>query len=103
MKLNPAPTKASRIAKEVGSSAVQPNTLPPRQTGETSRPDPPSLRVCILVAPGYSPLHFPPGQRLFSSHTYSYNPSGSQSGCNAMVKSCDHGAVKTFGSSMVSW
>src|SRR5271170_6396332 len=47
MKLNPAPTNASRMAKEAGSSAVQPKTLPPRQTGETSRGDPPSLRVFI--------------------------------------------------------
>src|ERR1700678_3468182 len=105
MKLKPAPTNSSRIANEAGSSAVQPNTLPPRQMGETSSPDPPSLRVFIIViAPyaGYSDLHFPPGQRLFSSQTYSYNPATSQSGCKAMVKSCVHAAVKTFGSSMVS-
>src|SRR3984957_11876310 len=104
-KLNPASTNASRMAKDVGSSAVQPKTLPPRQMGETSRPDPPNLRVFIIViAPyaGYSDLHFPPGQRLFSSQTYSYNPAASQSGCKAMVKSCVHAAVKTFGSSMVS-
>src|ERR1700722_7430782 len=49
-KLNPAPTKASRMAKEVGSSAVQPKTLPPRQMGETSRPDAPSLRVFIDIS-----------------------------------------------------
>src|SRR5580692_11548062 len=49
-KLNPASTKASRMAKDVGSSAVQPKTLPPRQMGETSRPDPPKLRVFIDIA-----------------------------------------------------
>src|ERR1700730_15660028 len=46
-KLNPAPTNESRIAKEARSSAVQPKTLPPRQMGETSSPDPPNLRVFI--------------------------------------------------------
>src|SRR6202044_981810 len=51
-KLNPAPTKASRIANDAASPTVHPNTLPPRQMGETSRPDPPSLRVFIYtIAP----------------------------------------------------
>src|SRR5579863_1237584 len=101
-KLNPAPTNASKIANDAASSAVQPKTFPPRQMGETSRPDPPSLRVFIRKDAPYSDLHLPPGQRLFSSQTYSYKPAASQSGCKAMVKSCVQAAVNTFGSSMVS-
>src|SRR3954447_757767 len=37
MKLPPAPVYASRTACDCGSSAVQPNTLAPRQRGKTSR------------------------------------------------------------------
>src|SRR5918996_3809967 len=36
-KLPPAATYASRTANDVSRSAVQPNTLPPRQSRETSR------------------------------------------------------------------
>jgi len=46
--------------------------------------------------------HFPPGQRLFSSQTYSKIPICSHSGFRVMVKSCDQAAVKVFGSSIVS-
>src|SRR5579872_399303 len=45
MKLNPAATNASSIRNDVFSSAVQPNTLVPRQSGETLRFEAPSLRV----------------------------------------------------------
>src|SRR5579864_1525594 len=44
MKFMPAATNASRTPKDAGSSAVHPNTLPPKHNGETSRPDPPSTR-----------------------------------------------------------
>src|SRR3954471_24206000 len=47
--------------------------------------------------------HFPPGQRLLSSQTYSYSPAASHSGLATIWNSCDHGAVKIFGSSIVSW
>src|SRR5690242_15334469 len=33
---------------EVGSSAVQSNTLPPRARGATSKPDLPSFRLCMV-------------------------------------------------------
>ena len=46
--------------------------------------------------------HFPPGQRLLSSQTYSYSPAASHSGFATIWNSCDHGAVKIFGSSIVS-
>src|ERR1700728_4053790 len=44
MQLNPAATKASSSANEVGWSAVHPNTLPPKTNGAISKPDAPSLR-----------------------------------------------------------
>jgi hypothetical protein len=37
MKLPPPAWNASRMAKEASRSAVQPNTLPPRARGNTSR------------------------------------------------------------------
>jgi len=43
----------------------------------------------------------PPGQRLFSSHTYSKIPSFSHSGLARISNSCVHGAVKILGSSIV--
>src|SRR3954468_13417242 len=46
--------------------------------------------------------HLPPGQRLLSSQTYSYRPAASHSGLATIWNSCDHGAVKIFGSSIVS-
>ncbi len=49
----------------------------------------------------YLPWHLPPGQRLFSSQTYSYNPAASHSGFAAISNGCDHAAVKTLGSSIV--
>src|ERR1700680_2253905 len=42
--LNPAATKASRMEKDVASSAVHPNTLPPSTRGAISNPDFPSGR-----------------------------------------------------------
>src|SRR3984885_15677246 len=44
MQLNPAATKASSSANEVGWSAVHPNTLPPKTNGAISKPEAPSLR-----------------------------------------------------------
>ncbi|CAM5284921.1 hypothetical protein SALBM311S_10324 [Streptomyces alboniger] len=41
-KLPPAAVYASRTAKEAASSAVQPKTLPPRESGKTSRSEVPS-------------------------------------------------------------
>src|SRR2546421_7850284 len=38
MKLPPAAVKASSTAWDCAASAVQPNTLPPRHSGNTSRP-----------------------------------------------------------------
>src|SRR5215470_4086448 len=49
MKLPPDPVKSSSTANDAFSSAVQPNTLPPRQTGETLRPLRPSSRISISV------------------------------------------------------
>src|SRR5882724_1486967 len=49
--LKPASTKASRMANDVGSSAVQPNTLPPRTSGAVSSPLLPSLRFCMSISP----------------------------------------------------
>src|SRR3954465_7182135 len=48
MKLPPEPVKSSSTANEAFSSAVQPKTLPPRQTGETLRPLRPSSRNSML-------------------------------------------------------
>src|SRR5579872_508183 len=60
------------------------------------------LRRSITLKSGnYLPWHLPPGQRLFSSHTYSYKPAASHSGFAAMENSCDHAAVKVLGSSIV--
>src|SRR5579871_7040469 len=47
MKEKPASTKASSSLCEVASSAVQPNTLPPKAMGANSRPDLPSLRFSM--------------------------------------------------------
>ncbi len=49
MKLPPAATYASRTANEVSRSAVQPNTLPPRQSRDTSR----SLDPIFAMARAY--------------------------------------------------
>ena len=50
MKLKPAATKASSKAKEVASSAVQPNTLPPKASGAICKDDWPSLRFSISIS-----------------------------------------------------
>src|SRR5882762_8641768 len=47
MRLKPAATNASSSLNEVGSSAVQPKTLPPKANGATSSPDLPSPRFII--------------------------------------------------------
>jgi hypothetical protein len=44
MKFMPASTQASSRRNDIASSTVQPNTLPPRQSGETWRPERPSAR-----------------------------------------------------------
>src|SRR3954468_5631075 len=63
MKLPPPATKASSTAKDAFSSAVQPNTLPPRQTGETLSPLRPISRISMGSAfPGLLGL----GLRLWS-------------------------------------
>src|SRR6266581_2346720 len=49
-RLNPASTNASRSWNDLASSAVQPNTLPPKASGATSNPVSPSLRRCIAFA-----------------------------------------------------
>ena len=41
----------SRSVKEVAASAVQPNTLPPKQSGGTRNPDRPMGRVSMPLAP----------------------------------------------------
>src|SRR5690242_20578796 len=51
-RLNPASTNRSRIANEVGSSAVQPKTLPPNANGATLIPELPSGRVFMMLNPG---------------------------------------------------
>src|SRR5215213_4695689 len=48
MRFNPDETKASSNANDVGSSTVQPKTLPPNASGATSNPEFPSLRFFIL-------------------------------------------------------
>src|SRR5258705_2017942 len=48
MKFPPAAANASRIANEVGSSAVQPNTLPPNMSGETRKLVLPKERSCMM-------------------------------------------------------
>src|SRR3569832_152895 len=52
MKLKPASTHASRIENDVRSSAVHPNTLPPRQMGETERAERPRGRYCMRTILG---------------------------------------------------
>src|SRR5215211_524881 len=47
MKLKPAATKASSSSNDRCSSAVQPNTLPPKHSGSTFRPEWPSSRASI--------------------------------------------------------
>ena len=47
MRLKPASTKASSSAKEVGSSAVQPKTLPPKAMGAVDRPLRPRGFICM--------------------------------------------------------
>src|SRR6186713_1648721 len=49
MKEKPASTKASSSLCDVASSAVQPNTLPPKAMGANSRLDLPSLRFSMLM------------------------------------------------------
>src|ERR1700744_4828735 len=49
MKLPPASTKASNTRKDVGSSAVHPKTLPPKQSGETCNSECPSFLYCMIV------------------------------------------------------
>ena len=44
IRLKPASTKASSSRNDVGSSTVQPKTLPPNASGATSKPVFPSLR-----------------------------------------------------------
>src|SRR5690349_891009 len=53
MKFPPAAVYASRIANEVAASAVQPNTLPPRQSGDTSRSVPPMRLITGSVKPAH--------------------------------------------------
>src|SRR3569832_2468535 len=52
MKLKPASIHASRIENDVRSSAVHPNTLPPRQMGETERAERPRARYCMRTILG---------------------------------------------------
>jgi len=47
MKLNPSATKASSKAKEVASSAVHPNTLPPKHSGDIMISVRPSRRIVM--------------------------------------------------------
>src|ERR1700736_2860392 len=47
MKLSPALIDASSTEKDAVSSAVHPNTLPPRHRGETRKLDLPRVRSCI--------------------------------------------------------
>ena len=47
IRLKPASTKVSSNRNEVGSSTVQPKTLPPKASGATSNPVLPSLRFSI--------------------------------------------------------
>ena len=65
--------------------------------GETA-----ALDYIEMESGSYFPWHLPPGQRLFSSQTYSYRPAASHSGLAVISNSCDQAAVKIFGSSMVS-
>src|ERR1700692_3782214 len=51
MKLRPWSTKASSRENDVRSSAVQPNTLPPKTSGATLRSEIPIVRCC-MVTPG---------------------------------------------------
>src|ERR1700693_5118643 len=55
MKLNPAPTKALSSSIDRFSSIVQPKTFPPKQSGDTFRPERPSIRSSIpaLLMCGY--------------------------------------------------
>src|SRR5579864_7380474 len=48
MNETPASTNASSNRCEVASSAVQPNTLPPKAMGANSIPDLPSLRFSMM-------------------------------------------------------
>src|SRR6185369_15387873 len=47
MKLKPASSHASSSENDVASSAVQPNTLPPKHSGETCRAERPRVRYCM--------------------------------------------------------
>src|SRR6185503_20948367 len=51
MNEKPASTKASSSLCEAASSAVQPNTLPPKAMGANSMPDLPSLRFSMVTLP----------------------------------------------------
>src|ERR1700675_3113139 len=55
MALKPAATKASSSLNEAGSSAVHPNTFPPKTRGEISSPELPSLRLFISILPKFVP------------------------------------------------
>src|SRR5512140_1859514 len=50
MKLKPASSHASSSENDVASSAVQPNTLPPKHSGETFRGERPSVLYSIGVS-----------------------------------------------------
>ena len=48
MKFRPPSTRVSSRRWLVGASAVQPNTLPPKHSGGTWRPERPTLRYSIV-------------------------------------------------------
>src|ERR1700691_6582236 len=47
MKLSPAPIIASSTLNDAASSAVHPNTLPPRHSGATCKRERPRARSCM--------------------------------------------------------
>src|ERR1700730_1657344 len=49
MQLNPAAMNVSSSSNERLSSAVQPNTFPPKHKGATFSPDRPSMRSSIVI------------------------------------------------------
>ena len=50
MKSSPASSARSSSRNDVSSSAVQPNTLPPRQSGATRRSERPSCRLSMILS-----------------------------------------------------
>src|SRR5689334_5818028 len=66
MKLKPSARKASSKAKEVASSAVHPNTLPPKHSGDTMISVRPSRRIvmasslCVIVETSRVEALYPP-------------------------------------------